>query len=145
MNLSLLTVKLLMIPICCRTKSKLRNTGFKALYYLAPTYFPSLTFPILPSPVQESCVPVSWTNCYSHSLGPAAITYSTGNVVSTLTFHQSQKLISFPRKPSLVSPVGVTLLPLLSPTARSLDFCCSFFPFLFYVIYVHGCLPHYTL
>ena len=88
MNLSLLVVKLLMTPICCRTKSKLLNTGFKALYYLAPTYFPSLTVPILPPasrPVQESCVPVSWTNCYSHSLGPAAITYSTGNVVSTFS------------------------------------------------------------
>lgn len=85
MNLSLLAVKLLMTPICCRTKSKLLSTGFKALYYLAPTYFPSLTFPILPSPILESCVPVSWTNCYSHSLGPSAVTYSTGNVLSTFS------------------------------------------------------------
>ena len=85
MNLSLLAVKLLMTPIYCRTKSKLLSTGFKVLYYLAPTYFPSLTFPILPSPVQESCVPVSWTNCYSHSLGSAASTYYTGNVFSTFS------------------------------------------------------------
>lgn len=50
MNLSLLSVKLLMTPICYRTKSKLLSTGFKALYYLAPTISRAWHFPSFPPP-----------------------------------------------------------------------------------------------
>lgn len=50
MNLSLLALKLLMTPICYSTKSKLLSRDFKALHYLAPTYFPSLHLSSSPPP-----------------------------------------------------------------------------------------------
>lgn len=104
---SLLALKLWMTPIRCGTKSKQLSIDFRALYYLAPIYFPSLVFPILSSPIQESYVSGFWTSCYSHSLGLADIGYSTGNVLSIF----SVLWPSISLRCSPVSPEGINLLP----------------------------------
>lgn len=108
MNLSLFALKVLMTPIYYRTEFKLPSIDVKALYYLAPTYFPILIFIILSYLIQEPYALVSWTNCYSYSLDlltlltPLEVSFLRSLSFDGLCFsnaHQfPHKAFSFPQK-----------------------------------------------
>lgn len=149
MNLSLFALKLLMTPIYYRTKFKLLSIDVEALYYLALTYFPILIFIILSYLIQEPYALVSWANCYSYSLElltlltPLEMSFLLSLSFDVLSFSNAHrfphKVFSFPQKELISCISQVPQIALFS------YLYCSSYLFLFCIIYVHACLPHFTI
>lgn len=117
-------------------------------YYLIWTLRPSIIWlrpnslawylPSFSSSIHEPYALVSWTNCYSCSLDcwHCLLHWECPpHLLCPMPFHPDAHQF----------PGGINLLHLSSATALSSCFYCTSYSFLFCLIFVHGCLPYYTL